>query len=91
MIIESYNVSGWGSLNKYLEMGTKAHLILAQETHLVGDRAVEASSAARKPGWEALQAEAIPGIGLGCSGGVMILVRDWLGLGKPVFPSIIVP
>eukprot|EP00972_Heterocapsa_arctica_P075641 11157822-Heterocapsa_arctica.AAC.1 len=78
MIIESYNVSGWGSLKKYLERGTEAHSILAQETHLVGDRTVEASSAARKLGWKALQAEAIPGIGLDCSGGVMILARDWL-------------
>eukprot|EP00972_Heterocapsa_arctica_P035779 5262053-Heterocapsa_arctica.AAC.1 len=52
MIIETYNVTGWGSLNKYLEVGIDAHIILAQKTHLVGARAVEASSAARKLGWK---------------------------------------
>eukprot|EP00972_Heterocapsa_arctica_P075830 11185819-Heterocapsa_arctica.AAC.1 len=91
MIIESYNVIGWGSLKKYLEGGTDAHIILAQETHLLGDRAVEASSAARKLGWKVLQSTAIPGVGLGCSGGVMILARDWLGLSEPNFDPKIVP
>eukprot|EP00972_Heterocapsa_arctica_P107730 15866653-Heterocapsa_arctica.AAC.1 len=91
MIIETYNVTGWGSLEKYLEVGTDAHIILAQETHLVGARAVEASSAARKLGWKVLQSCAIPGVGLGCSGGVMILASDWLGLSEPNFDPTIGP
>ncbi len=84
-------MSGWGSLLEYLRKGTPAHVILAQETHLVGPRALEASSTARKLGWTVLQAEAIPGIGLGSSGGVMILARDWLGISKPDIPFIIAP
>eukprot|EP00972_Heterocapsa_arctica_P075883 11192810-Heterocapsa_arctica.AAC.1 len=52
IIIESYNVSGWGSLEKWLERGTEAHIILAQETHLVGDTAVEARSSDRTLGWK---------------------------------------
>ena len=62
MIIEAYNVSGYGSLRPYLAC-TKAHILLAQESHLQGEKASEASQAARRMGWKVVQSAATPGRG----------------------------
>ena len=91
MVIETYNVSGWGSLKPYLAK-TAAHVVLVQESHLLGEKADEASQIARRCGWKSVQAQALPGEGAGTSGGVMILVRSWVGICYPDYIGhVVVP
>ena len=85
MIIETYNVSGYGSLRPYLAC-TKAHLILVQGFHLLGEKALEASQAARMLGRKVVQSEATPE-----KRGVL-LEGSWClpdpGSGYPSFPNV---
>lgn len=76
------NTTGWGPLKRYLGR-TTAHVVLAQEHRLRGERVDEASEWARRQGWKSLWADAAKGDGDGTRGGVAIFVRDSLGLRPP--------
>ena len=59
---------------------------------MLGEKADEASQIARRCGWKSVQAQALPGEGVGTSGGVMILVRSWVGICYPDYIGhVVVP
>ena len=80
LTVETYNSTSWASLKQRLA-GSEAHVVLAQEVHLLGIDIEYASQWARVRGWKSIIEEAIPGRAQPfSSGGVAIFARDWLGL-----------
>ena len=86
------NATSFKSLKKYLEM-TTAHVVLAQELHVLGRSAIDVSKWLKGHGWKSLIADAVQGFRPPySSGGVAILVRDnpLVGLGRvPGQPQVI--
>ncbi len=76
------NTTGWGPLQQLL-LQTDVHVVMAQEHHLRGEDVAAASQWSIRHGWKSLWCEAEQGEGEGTKGGVVILVRSYLGLSRP--------
>ena len=60
---------------------TKADVVMAQETHVVGDQVASFRHKLERAGWKVIGAPAVATVGRGSSGGVMVAARAKIGLG----------
>ena len=81
LTVETYNSTSWASLKQRLA-GSEAHVVLAQEVHLLGIDIEYASQWARVRGWKSIIEEAIPGRVPPFSPGGVAMIRE--GLARPV-------
>eukprot|EP00959_Pyramimonas_sp_CCMP1952_P369105 7731468-Pyramimonas_sp.AAC.1 len=81
-VIETCNVSGWGSGQLWLQKAA-ADVVVAQEHKQLQHQLVSAPSWAIRHGWKSLWAAAVTASGGGASAGVALFVREALGLSAP--------
>ncbi len=80
--IETANTTGWKPLRRRL-LATRAHVVLAQETRISGEKMNQASQWALRKGWKMIATEAVCGPKGGSSAGAAIFARAELGLRLP--------
>ncbi len=80
--IETANTIGWKPLRRRL-LATRAHVVLAQETRIGGEKMNQVSQWALRKGWKMLATEATIGPKGGNSAGAAIFVRAELGMRMP--------
>ena len=74
------NRSDRGPLEEFM-CSTKADVVMAQETHVVGDQVASFRHKLERVGWKVIGAPAVATVGRGSSGGVMVAARSKIGLG----------
>ena len=76
------NSTTWARLRDFLETGWRG-IVLAQETHLLGEPLAEAQRWTARNGWRGEWAAAEPGEGAGSRGGVAVLAPSHVGIRAP--------
>ena len=91
LAVDTVNCTSWSSIKSWLG-STSSHVVLVQEHRLRDSESLgEASNWASSNGWKSIFAAANSAPGGGSSGGVAILVRNFLGLYIPRGGSVLVP